>query len=336
MSNHKSLKRIIRRCIEEIDSTRRIAKETSVKEGLKTFQAKIDIQIMNHNGYYENESRKQHLLKKHDIMIRYYEKTFRKFLETYDFSHQNVEFPKSEYSDCIWICWWQGLKQAPDIVKVCIDSIKRNAGDHRVIVLTEENYQQYVNIPQWIQEKHKAGIITKTHYSDILRLMLLSTHGGMWLDSTFYCTAPVLDEYFKYPLWSIKRPDYFHASVAAGYFANYSLACDEDHRWIFKTILDFVLEFWKNNDIMTDYLFLDYLIVLAQKYDVRIKKVFEQIISNNPNCDELFKVLEKPYDQLHWKKIQENTYLFKLTWKKSFSTKKGITTFYDELINDRL
>jgi len=336
MSNHKSLKRIIRRCIEEIDSTRRIAKETSVKEGLKTFQAKIDIQIMNHNGYYENESRKQHLLKKHDIMIRYYEKTFRKFLETYDFSHQNVEFPKSEYSDCIWICWWQGLKQAPDIVKVCIDSIKRNAGDHRVIVLTEENYQQYVNIPQWIQEKHKAGIITKTHYSDILRLMLLSTHGGMWLDSTFYCTAPVLDEYFKYPLWSIKRPDYFHASVAAGYFANYSLACDEDHRWIFKTILDFVLEFWKNNDIMTDYLFLDYLIVLAQKYDVRIKKVFEQIISNNPNCDELFKVLEKPYDQLHWKKIQENTYLFKLTWKKSFSTKEGITTFYDELINDRL
>ena len=166
--------------------------------------------------------------------------------------------------------------------------------------------------------------------------MLLSTHGGMWLDSTFYCTAPVLDEYFKYPLWSIKRPDYFHASVAAGYFANYSLACDEDHRWIFKTILDFVLEFWKNNDIMTDYLFLDYLIVLAQKYDVRIKKVFEQIISNNPNCDELFKVLEKPYDQLHWKKIQENTYLFKLTWKKSFSTKEGITTFYDELINDRL
>lgn len=336
MANHKSLKRIIYRCIEEIDSTRRIAKETSVKEGLETFRAKIDIQIMNHNGYYENESRKQHLLRKHDIMIRYYEKTFSEFLKTYDFSHKNIEFPKSEYSDCIWICWWQGLEQAPDIVKECIDSIKRNAGDHRVIVLTEKNYQQYVDIPQWIQKKHKAGVISRTHYSDILRLILLATYGGMWLDSTFYCTAPVLDEYFKYPLWSIKRPDYFHASVAAGYFANYSLACDEDHRWIFKTILDFVLEFWKNNDIMTDYLFLDYLIVLAQKYDVRIKKVFEQIISNNPNCDELFKVLEKPYDQLHWKKIQENTYLFKLTWKKLFSTKEGITTFYDELINDRL
>lgn len=337
MSNHKSLKRIIRRCIEEIDSTRRIAKETSVKEGLKTFQAKIDIQIMNHNGYYENESRKQHLLKKHDIMIRYYEKTFSEFLKTYDFSHKNIEFPKSEYSDCIWICWWQELEQAPDIVKECIDSIKRNAGDHRVIVLTEKNYQQYVDIPQWIQKKHKAGIISRTHYSDILRLILLSTYGGMWLDSTFYCTAPVLDEYFKHPLWSIKRPDYFHASVASGYFANYSLACDIEHRWIFKTILDFVLEYWRKNEIMIDYLFLDYLIVLAQKNDNRIAEMFNKITPNNPNCDELFKVLDKPYDEKKWKQIREDTYLYKLTWKQNCS--KNINdklTFYGKIIEETL
>ena len=51
-----------------------ISKVTSFKEGLETFRAKVDIQIMNRNGYYENETRKNHLLRKHDIMIRYYEK----------------------------------------------------------------------------------------------------------------------------------------------------------------------------------------------------------------------------------------------------------------------
>lgn len=337
MASHKSLKRIIYRCIEEIDSTRRIIKETSLKEGLETFRAKIDIQIMNHNGYYENESRKQHLLRKHDIMIRYYEKTFSEFLKTYDFSHKNIEFPKSEYSDCIWICWWQGLEQAPNIVKECIESIKRNAGDHRVIVLTEQNYQQYVDIPQWIQKKHKAGVISRTHYSDILRLILLATYGGMWLDSTFYCTAPVLDEYFKHPLWSIKRPDYFHASVAAGYFANYSLACNIEHRWIFKTILDFVLEYWRKNEIMTDYLFLDYLIVLVQKNDKRIAEIFNKILPNNPNCDELFKVLDKPYDAKKWKRIRENTYLYKLTWKQNYSKRiNDKLTFYGKIIEKNL
>lgn len=59
----------------------------------------------------------------------------------------------------------------------------------------------------------------------------------------------------------------------------------------FKTILDFLLEYWKKNDILTDYLFLDYIIVLVQKYDKRIKKIFEEIVPNNSECDELFKIM---------------------------------------------
>ena len=229
MAGHKSIKRIIHRCAEEVDATRRIAKVTSLKEGFETFRAKVDIQIMNRNGYYENETRKNHLLRKHDIMIRYYEKTFGDFLKTYDYDHKNKKLPKSEYSDCIWVCWWQGLERAPELVKVCVDSIKRNAGNHRVIILTDDNYKQYVDIPKWVEEKRNKGIISRTHYSDILRLSLLAQHGGMWIDSTFFCTGIELQEYFKVSLWSIKRPDYFHASIAAGYFANYSFACDQEH-----------------------------------------------------------------------------------------------------------
>lgn len=96
MAGHKSIKRIVHRCMEELDATRRIAQVTSLKEGLETFRAKVDIQIMNRNGYYENESRKKHLLRKHDIMIRYYEKTFGDFLKTYDYNHTNQEFQKNK------------------------------------------------------------------------------------------------------------------------------------------------------------------------------------------------------------------------------------------------
>lgn len=337
MARHKSLKRIFYRCVEEIDATRKISKVTSFKEGLETFRAKIDIQIMNHNGYYENESRKKHLLRKHDIMIRYYEKTFGDYLKTYDYHHGNVELPKSEYSDCIWVCWWQGLDQAPEIVKACVESIKRNAGNHRVIVLTEDNYEQYVDIPEWIKEKKEKGIITRTNYSDLLRLSLLAKHGGMWLDSTFFCTKPVLDEYFKMPLWSIKRPDYFHASIASGYFAGYSLACNEDNRYIFMTIRDFFLNYWKHNDTMVDYLMVDYMIVLAQKYDKRIDGAFKKIIPNNPNCDELFKALGKIYNENEWNNMKKETYLYKLTWKQSFyEFQAGNATYYRKLIKNEL
>ena len=337
MAGHKSIKRIIHRCAEEIEATRRISKVTSFKEGLETFRAKIDIQIMNRNGYYENETRKNHLLRKHDIMIRYYEKTFGDFLKTYDYDHKNKKLPKSEYADCIWVCWWQGLEQAPELVKVCVDSIKRNAGNHRVIILTDDNYKQYVDIPKWVEEKKNKGIISRTHYSDILRLSLLAQHGGMWIDSTFFCTGIGLQEYFKASLWSIKRPDYFHASIAAGYFANYSFACDQEYRWIFKVILDFLLEYWKENDIMTDYLFLDYLIVLVQKYDSQIAEEFKNIKSNNPECDELYKIMGEKFNENKWNELKKNTCLFKLSWKYQYPKEKdGIPTFYGMLVDNKL
>lgn len=333
MAGHRSINRIVHRCMEELDATRRIAKVTSLKEGLETFRAKIDIQIMNHNGYYENEERKKHLIRKHDIMLRYYENTFGDFLKTYDYNHGNRELPKSEYAECIWICWWQGLDQAPELVKICVNSIRKNAGDHKVIILTEDNYKDYVDMPSWVEEKREKGIISRTHYSDILRLMLLAKYGGVWLDSTFFCTNDQIKKYFEYPLWSIKRPDYFHASVAAGYFANYSLGCDVNHRWIFQTILDFVLEYWENNDIMIDYLFLDYLIVLAQKNDQNIANAFQNIEPNNSECDELYKIMSQPFDEEKWDRMKINTCLFKLSWKYQYPLEKnGNRTFYGALI----
>ena len=337
MAGHKSIKRIVHRCMEELDATRRIAKVTSWKEGLETFRAKIDIQIMNRNGYYENEARKKHLLRKHDIMLRYYEKTFGDFLQTYDYNHGNQVLPKSEYADCIWICWWQGIDQAPELVKVCVDSIKRNAGNHRVIILTEDNYKQYVDIPEWVEEKKNKGIITRTNYSDLLRLSLLAEHGGMWIDSTFFCTQPVLDDYFQQPLWSIKRPDYFHASVASGYFAGYSLACNEENRFLFVTIRDFFLNYWKHNDTMVDYLMVDYMIVLAQKYDHRIAEEFQKIQPNNPECDELYKVMGELYNETAWNKMKADTALFKLSWKYQYPLEKaGKATFYGMLLKKKL
>ena len=92
-----------------------------------------------------------------------------------------------------------------EIVKICVESIKKNAGDHRVIILTDDNYKQYVDIPEWVEEKKKKGVISRTHYSDILRLSLLARHGGMWIDSTFYCTdiLPIIH------LLVIKRIDGF-------------------------------------------------------------------------------------------------------------------------------
>ena len=325
------MKRIANRTIEEILATLEIKKITSLKEALITFLAKIDIQFLSRNGYKESNGQKKRLLKKHNVMMKYFNITFKEFLDKYN--GPKIYEEDVDMSDIIWVCWWQGYDNAPEIVKKCIDSMRRNCGSKKLVIIDESNYKDYVHIPGWIEEKKEKGIITRTHFSDITRLCLLAEHGGLWLDSTFFCVDS-LEPYFNYPLWSIKRPDYLHCSIAGGMFATYSLRCSFENRWIFKTILDLYLHYWEINERQIDYLTLDYMFVLAQQIDERIKNEFEKIIPNNPNCDELIKVINKEFNKDEWDKLKENTRLFKLSWKFKFKNDKQ--TFFRFLIDNKL
>lgn len=332
-AGHSNIKRIAHRIGEELHSTAEIARLTSWREGLETLIAKADIQIMNHNGYKEPPAVRKRLVRKHEIVMKYFEKRYGQFCDQYDY---DAPMPPSDpaLEGKIWVCWWQGLENAPLIVQRCVESIKRNAGDREVIVITDKNYEQYVHIPDWVKKKQKAGIITRTNLSDLLRLSLLAEHGGLWLDSTFYCTGPLENMVFTHPLWSIKRPDYLHCSIAQGYFAGYSLACDTEHRWVFRAIRDLFLEYWKTNDFMVDYLMVDYLIAMSQRHCFKLKEVFDTVEPNNSRCDDLYKVLGETYNGGVWNELISQTSLFKLTWKQSFPLEKeGKMTYYAYLCN---
>lgn len=334
-NGHNSIKRIMHRSCEEIGATFRIARATSWPEAINTFRAKLDIQVMSRNGYKEPPAVKDRLLRKHETVLKYPENHFGEFFESYDY---DAPLPPTDPSleGKIWMCWWQGEENAPEIVKACIGSVRRNAGDHEVIVITDENLFDYVHIPDWVLEKARAGIMSRTHLSDLLRLSLLAEHGGLWLDATFFCAGPVAD-YFDLPIWSIKRPDYLHASVACGMFANYSLGCDEAHRRVFATLRDCYLEYWRKCDELIDYLLTDYLIVLAQRHDPSVAAAFASIEPNNPRCDDLILILDRPFDQSAWSELLLDTGLFKLTWKQEFPKQTdGRQTYYGRLLEGGL
>lgn len=330
-NKHNNLKRIVHRASEEIYASRMIAKETSWREGLNAFRAKLDIQVMNHNGYRESDAVKARLLRKHEAVLQYLENKFGDFYAAYDYQASLPEVDPA-LKNKIWMCWWQGLDTAPEIVKACIESVRRNAGGREVIVINDENVEEYVQFPDWIKELHKNGILSRTHISDLLRLELLARYGGIWLDSTFYCCRPLTSHIYNASLWSIKRPDYLHASVASGMFANYSFGCDEAHRKVFAVIRDYFLEYWRRENYLVDYLLTDYLVVLAQRHDPWIAESFRGIQPNNPMCDELFKVFDQPYDEGKWQELSTHTDLFKLTWKQDFPVEhNGERTFYGML-----
>lgn len=336
-NGHNNIRRLAHRAAEEIKASSSIGRACGFSEGINSFRAKIDIQVMNHNGYAEPPKVRDRLIQKHEALMGYLEQLMGDYADSYDYIQKLNPVPEG-MGNRIWICWWQGLNQAPEIVKACINSIRQNAAGRDVIIITKQNVFKYTEIPNWILDMARTGSISKTHISDLLRLEILARYGGIWLDATFFCCRPLSNAIYSAPMFSIKRPDYLHASIASGYFANYSLGCDEAHRFVFAAIRDMWIEYWRRSDFLIDYLLTDYLIVMAQRHCPAVADAFDSIRPNNPNCDELFKVLNKPYDESRWQGLNSDTDLFKLTWKKPFRkiTAEGIGTFYSALLKGGL
>ena len=114
----------------------------------------------------------------------------------------------------VWVCWWTGLEDAPEIVKKCVDSIYRAAGKHPVHIITQNNYSKYLEIPSYIIEKVQDKRMCIANFSDYLRVSLLEKYGGLWLDATIYVSRNIPDDIFVKNLFTCKSPG------AKGYLAN--------------------------------------------------------------------------------------------------------------------
>lgn len=74
-------------------------------------------------------------------------------------------------------------------------------------------------MPEYIINKQKEGYIDITHFSDILRMMLLTKHGGIWMDSTLLIPSKQVDE-FIHPgdkFWSCHHKPIYHNVSRGGW-----------------------------------------------------------------------------------------------------------------------
>ena len=55
------------------------------------------------------------------------------------------------------------MEDAPLIVKKCYQSLKDKLEDREIVLLTNENYREWVTFPDYIQKKIDSGMITHAH-----------------------------------------------------------------------------------------------------------------------------------------------------------------------------
>lgn len=248
-----------------------------------------------------------------------------------EYLKKEVKIEIRQQSKFVWVCWLQGIENAPDLVQKCYLSIQENIDDREIILLTEDNYRAYVQFPSYIQEKIDSGIITRTHMSDLLRLELLIRYGGTWIDATVYFSDKKYPKYmFESDLFVFQclKPGLDgHASCISSWFMS---ACTNHPVLLLTRAL--LYEYWKNEKHMIDYFLLhDFFQIAIEQYPEEWKKVVP--VCNSVPHILLLRMFEK-YDETVWNAIKEMTCIHKLTYKFEVGEKEKFDTYYSVLLKN--
>ena len=213
----------------------------------------------------------------------------------------------------IWFFWLQGEDQLPPIPKLCLQSIRKHANGHEVIVLTAENYKEYVSIPDALIEMYRSGRIKAAHFADILRVNLLAQQGGLWLDATMLVTEDLPQDIFEMHFFSVKTKSrrYF---VSQCRWAVFCLGAQKGNP-LFVQLASLFEQYLMSTDLFVDYfLFDNFIDMLYQRYPL-IKAQIDNLPMNNPQVHDMAPLLCNKVSDKQYAELLKDTYLFKLSYK---------------------
>lgn len=238
---------------------------------------------------------------------------------------------ENEPTRIIWVCWLQGLENAPEIVKKCVASVKRNMPKYEVCVLTAENMFDYVTLPEHIVRKYRKGIITFTHFSDILRTALLVQHGGIWLDATVLLTDELLVQMTDAPLFFLQKSK---LQIIPHMGSSWFIVAQKGNA-VLQRMLELLSDYWKKENTLWDYYLFHLFFYLVLERNEGGKKA-QRAIPYVPNADAhtMQYTLFDDYEEGIWQQTTSRSPIHKLTWKFNHNEpldKSG--TFYDYILH---
>ena len=236
----------------------------------------------------------------------------------------------------VWSMFWQGEENAPELFKLCLNSARKQTG-YDVVVLSEKNYQQYIEIPEYMLEKYRQGKIIIQHICDYMVVSVLASHGGYFTGATVWNSQRIPECVLRAPFFSPAAKTNSPFFMSKCRWTGYVLGGNKEFP-LYHFAVDALQEYWKNNDIAVDYLLLDYIFELACRTMPCVADVINHLPDNNLLRNELIGILSNPYDKELMKKYTKgDTFLYKLSWKfgrKEKTTQEGKETIYGHMIKE--
>ena len=231
----------------------------------------------------------------------------KKYLSRYLYAVNPTATEATYTPKIIWTCWWQGEDNLPPVVKHSIQSIRRHCPDYELRIITADNMQNYIELPDYIMQKHKKGYITRTQLSDLLRIALLSKYGGLWLDATVFLTAPLPPAILDAPFFA------FHCRELYQGQSWFLKAAAQDA--VIVGLKNFMFEYWKHENKMINYFLVYIAFDMVVSANAECAKQWAQTPLIYDDCYELADNFFAPYSSQKWAEIEAKTSIHKLSWK---------------------
>lgn len=273
---------------------------------------------------------------KHPFYIRtieaYVDKFMEPIVEKYRNYPVNEKLEHKEGKVPVWCCWWQGVENMPELVRMCNDRLRYFLPEEAELrILTAENYREYVELPSWVIEKFEAGKMSITALSDVLRVALLAEHGGFWIDSTVFISHRFPMEFIQKDYYAQRMFDPIKCKHEAckGRWCGFLMGGKPGNA-IFCLLRDAFFAWWKEHDSVIDYVILDYFLLAGYKQVPAIREQVDNLPDNNTDVFEMYRLLNNAYTPELYEKLTANTNLHKLTYKFDLieQTPDGEITLY--------
>lgn len=270
-------------------------------------------------------------LMRNGIQLKIKQKLWRQYIDVLrDF---NANYSRDKYpmkkSNKVWVCWMQGMEQAPALVQRCYRSLKENLTDKEIVLLTEDNLDQYVRIPDFIVEKLHKGIITRTHFSDILRVELLIQNGGTWIDSTVFCSGGYIPKYMmedEFFVFQKMKPGSDGSTIN---MSSWFMSAWSNQKFLLAT-RELLYAYWRENNHMIDYFLLHLFMMLVKDF---YKEDWQRIIPYPNSLPHVLLLrMFEPYNDELWKNLKAICPFHKLSYKRTAEEFEREGTFYKSIL----
>ena len=249
----------------------------------------------------------------------------------------------------LWQFWHQEINETtPKIVTQCLNSVKKNSAGYEIIMLTNKNVNDYIELPDFVWEKLGKDRFNFAKLANLVRLYLLSAYGGVWLDATIYLTRPIEESLLQKDFFVFQRsktpppdanvyikfdPLYFswHPKFQVRMLNSFMIAKPDNK--IVNDLLSILLEYWKKEAKAHNYFFFQ--ICFNRMIQNDEWKNLNCEISGDTCCHKLQTVALDKFDRRIYDEIAAKSNIHKLTYRFDRFGQTPAGSFFDILANGK-